>query len=394
MKKAGLIFIIGFVLSCAGQTINTRETPKTPSTKSSQTTNQKKNIPVETNEKKMSFENLDEAYMAMCQNLEQLPDDAVKSAFDLAVDILREDPGHVRANIVLFNAHLYKANKEQVIEQIKKIVTLNPKKPESCIELGTLFARLGKISEAIIFFQKSIDLDSSFVEGYYNLARAKSLKRQFDQAINAYKKTIKLSPKHHRAWNNLGWIYMIKKDYKKATKHFKKALEMKPDYSVAYLNLGTISLLQKNLDQAEKEFKTFIKQKPNSPDGYRNLATVYQQKQQFDDAISAFRALLKIKPDDYVAMNNLAVMLLSKAKYGESVKLLQKVYHSNLANEKIKSEVKKSLSLASYHMAETLSRLDDKKDQAIKAYEDYLKYSDDLSEKHIQQIKDKISALQ
>jgi tetratricopeptide (TPR) repeat protein len=379
-------------LSCAGQNINTKNVPEPPSKEPKQTTNKKP--PLETLQKNTSFENIDDAYMAMDQNLDQLTDEAVKSAFELAVNTLKEDPGHMRANIVLFNAHLYKANEEQVLEQFKKLITLQPTKPESCIELGTLLARLGKIPHAIVFFQKSIDLDASFSEGYYNLARAKSLMRQFDQAINAYKKTIELSPKHYRAWNNLGWIYMLKKDFKKATEHINKALEIKPDYSVAYLNLGTISLLQKDLDQAEKEFKTYIKQKPEKPDGYRNLATVYQHKQQFDDAISAFRELLKIKPDDYVAMNNLAVMLLSKAKYGESVRLLQQVYLSDVKNEKIKSEVKKSLSLASFHLAETLSKHDDKKELAIKAYKDYLKYSEDLPDGTIQKIKDKISALQ
>ena len=395
MKKLSIILIIVFVFGCAGQNIN-RYKDTAPPKKTQQTTKhiQKEKATLETRQKTILFENLDAAFIAMNKNLNELNDEAVRSAFEIAVDVLKKDPDHIRANIVLFNAYLYKANEEQTVEQFNKLAVLEPKKPESCIELGTLFARLGRVSEAIVLFQRSVELDPNFVEGYYNLGRAFSLKRQFDQSINAYTKTIELAPKHHRALNNLGWIYMIKKDYKKAKEHINKAIENKPDYGVAHLNLGTINLLQQDFDLAEKNFKHFIELKPEDPEGYRNLASVYQKKQQFDDAITMFRKLLKYKPDDYVAMNNLAVLLLSKARYGESVRLLQEVYNADIKNSKFKAEVKKSLALASFHLAETLATHADKKQQAVKAYEDYLNYSDNLSETAIQQVKDKITALQ
>jgi Flp pilus assembly protein TadD len=395
MKKASIILSIVFVLACAGQNINTNLTSDTPSKKTQQTTknnHQKKNTR-KTNQS-MLFKNIDDAYMAMKKDLEKLTDDAVRSAFDIAVEVLKKDPAHIRANIVLFNAHLYKANKEQTVEQFKKLLTLQPKTSESCIDLGTLLARLGKIPEAIIFFEKSVEIDPDFVEGYYNLGRAYSINRQFDQAINAYQKNIEMNPKHYRAWNNLGWIYMIRKDFEKGSEHFNKAIEIKQDYSVAHLNLGTIYLLEEKYDLAEKKFKTYIELKPDNPDGYKNLTTVYQKKQQFDDAIVMFRKLLKLKPDDYLTMNNLAVLLLSKARYGESVKLLKCVYNASIKNDSFKKEVKKTLAVATFHLAETLATHADKKDQALIAYADYLKYADNLSETAIKQVKDKIAALQ
>jgi Flp pilus assembly protein TadD len=396
MKKANIILSIFLVLGCAGQNINTNLKTDTSSQQTQQTThiNHTQQNTHKSSQQSMAFENLDAAYMAMKNNLEKLTDDAVKSAFEMAVNVLKKDPGHIRANIIIFNAHLYKANKEQTVEQFQKLVTLTPKTSESCIDLGTLFARLGKIPEAIIFFKRSVEIDPDYVEGYYNLGRAYSLNRQFDQAIDAYHKNTELDPKHYRAWNNLGWIYMIRKDFVKSSKHFNKAIEIKNDYSVAYLNLGTINLLQEKYDIAEKNFKQYIELKPGKPDGYKNLATVYQKKEQFDDAIAMFRKLLKLTPDDYLAMNNLAVLLLSKARYGESVKLLKRVYNANTKNDRFKAEVKKTLAVATFHLAETLATDSDKKEQAIKAYENYLKYADNISDTATQEVKDKISALQ
>ena len=385
MKKASIILIICFVLGCAGRNLNTQETT---------IQNQKENTPLDTNQQNMIFGNIDEAYIGMDKDLEKLSDEAVRSAFEMAVDTLKKDPGHTRANIVLFNAHVYKSNQKQVLEQYKKLIALKPETSASCVELGSLFARLGKISEAIVFFERSVELDPNFVEGYYNLGRALTLNRQLDQAITAYNKNIKLDPKHYRAWNNLGWIYMIQKDYEPAEKHFNKALEIKPDYDVAHSNLGNLSLLQQDYALAVKQFKQYIDLKPDDPEGYRKLASAYQNNQQLDDAITTFRELLKHKPDDYVAMNNLAILLLSQARFGESVRLLTDVYNARHVNKKLKNEVKKALALASFQLAETLATHIDKKQQAIKAYEDYLKYSNHLSEARTQQVQEKISALQ
>jgi len=391
-----IIMSMMIVLSCAGQNINTNPETDTSSKKIKETTkrSQKTQRSRKIHQQKVLFENIDDAFMAMKKDLDNLPDDTVKSAFEIAVDILKKNPGHIRANIVLFNAHLYKANKEETVEQFKKLLALNPKTSESCIDLGTLLARLGKIPEAIAFFEKSVEITPDFAEGYYNLGRAYSINRQFDQAINAYLRNIEIEPKHYRAWNNLGWIYMIRKDFEKSLDHYNKAIEIKHDYSVAHLNLGTIYLLQKKYDLAEKKFKQYIEFRPDNPDGYKNLASVYQKKQQFDDAIAMFRKLLKLKPNDYLAMNNLAVLLLSKARYGESVKLLKHVYNANTINDKFKTEVKKSLAVATFHLAETLATHADKKSQAIQAYEDYLKYADNLSETVTKQVQDKISAIQ
>ncbi|ETR72494.1 MAG: hypothetical protein OMM_07485 [Candidatus Magnetoglobus multicellularis str. Araruama] len=72
------------------------------------------------------------------------------------------------------------------------------------------------------------------------------------------------------------------------------------------------------------------------------------------------------KPDDLIAMNNLAVLLLSKARYGESVRLLKTVYNTDIADKKFKSEVSKTLAVASFHLAEALADHSDKKSKPFK----------------------------
>ena len=341
-----------------------------------------------------SFKNIDEAYLTMTKQLAELPEESVKSAFELAINTLKKDPEHVRANIVLFEAHLYKGNKEQIVEQFKRLISIRPKTPERCIELGTVIAKLGKIPEAMFMFQRSVDLDPNFSTGYYNLGRAYFMQHYYDKAIIAYKKTIELDPQEHRAWNNLGWVYMAQKNYEDCEFHLKKSIEVKKNYPVAHLNLGLAYIVQKKLDDAEQILKKYIELKPEDSEGYRNLSSVYQQKGDLDAAIQTLKNFLERKPDDIVAKNNLAVLLLSKAKYKESVRLLKSIKDKKVKDPKFKKEVLKTLAVASYHLAESLAKINGKHHQAIESYQDYLQFSENLSPKNIKSVKDKIKRLE
>ncbi|MBF0452784.1 MAG: tetratricopeptide repeat protein [Candidatus Magnetomorum sp.] len=400
MKKSLLMILICILWACASQDLRSQSSeslssPQPPS-KDTRPLNSTAGNATSTGEpvEKKSYKTIDDAYSAMKKNLSELPEESVKSAFELAVKTLKDHPNHVIANIVLFEAHLYKKNEEQVVELFNKLVRLTPETPELCIELGAVIAKLGKISEAMIQFQRSVELDPNYATGYYNLGRAYFMKRDFEQAIIAYKKTVELNPREHRAWNNLGWVYMAQKDFEHSMTSLKRAIQEKQDYPVAYLNLGMVYLLQKDLDNAEGMFKQYIELKPDDSEGYRNLSSVYQQKGKMDDAIQILRTFLQIKPDDIIAKNNLAVLLLSKARYGESVRLLKSIHNKNVNDPKFNKEVAKTLAVASYHLAEALTKREGKSKQAIDAYRDYLNLSDNLSEDLIKEIEMKIKRLE
>jgi tetratricopeptide (TPR) repeat protein len=84
-------------------------------------------------------------------------------------------------------------------ENYKKAIYLNPNRPETYNNIGSLYIETGKYDEAIPYLLKCIEI----------------------------------SPEFYIAYFNLGMAYYLKKDYEKAKEYFKKTLEIKPDFKPA-----------------------------------------------------------------------------------------------------------------------------------------------------------------
>lgn len=80
--------------------------------------------------------------------------------------------------------------------------------------------------KAIKRCKKAIDLDSKFVEPYYNMGIAYQNENKEDLALKNFQRVVELENNHLKAWNNMGILYEIKGDYESALKAYGKAVEI------------------------------------------------------------------------------------------------------------------------------------------------------------------------
>ncbi len=104
--------------------------------------------------------------------------------------------------------------------------------------MGLVYAKLGRLDEAIRQWLKALSIDPTFLIARYNLVRAYLNKKDYNNAILQLKTIIEQSPKEEKAYNIPGIIYWTLGQYKLAETAFKKALEIKSDYKMAQLNLA------------------------------------------------------------------------------------------------------------------------------------------------------------
>jgi tetratricopeptide (TPR) repeat protein len=109
--------------------------------------------------------------------------------------------------------------------------------------------------EAIAAYQQAINLDSSNVDAYLNLAIALQQEGQTEQAISNYRQVLKLDPKNTVAYNNLGALLVIQGQPSEAIAVYQQAIRQNPKNAVAYYNLGVTLYNQGNLKQANQAFK-------------------------------------------------------------------------------------------------------------------------------------------
>ncbi|QSR87851.1 tetratricopeptide repeat protein [Methylacidiphilum caldifontis] len=75
-------------------------------------------------------------------------------------------------------------------------------------ELGNEALAIGDLEKAKYYYEKSIDSDPSYFEGWQALAMTYYKLGQYDEAVNANKKAIELRPHDPMVWTSLSLAYI------------------------------------------------------------------------------------------------------------------------------------------------------------------------------------------
>ena len=113
-----------------------------------------------------------------------------------------------------------------------------PKSPEDHLLLGESLARKGKIDEAIVEFERAIEMRPDYVEAYTKLGAAYGQEGMIDQSISASKRSVELDPQNATGYNNLGNAFGKEGNYEEAFAAFYKAIELDPSYAKPHYGLA------------------------------------------------------------------------------------------------------------------------------------------------------------
>ena len=91
--------------------------------------------------------------------------------------------------------------------------------------------------EAIVEYDKAIELSPGYAEAYNNRAAAKIALHQYASAISDCNKVIELDPKYVLAYNNRGFAKASLGNYASAIADYNRALHLEPDY-VLFITIG------------------------------------------------------------------------------------------------------------------------------------------------------------
>jgi tetratricopeptide (TPR) repeat protein len=114
--------------------------------------------------------------------------------------------------------------------------------------LGLALFYLDREEDALVSFNKAIELDKTFYQAWYNrgvllLKRTKDIylfpgsldlseesKKQYQEAIASFNKTIEIEQKYHRAWYYRAECYAIIQEVDLAIKDLKEAIRLNSEY--------------------------------------------------------------------------------------------------------------------------------------------------------------------
>lgn len=188
-------------------------------------------------------------------------------------------------------------------------------------------------AEALSWFQKAIDLDSSNAELYAGVARQLIGLERLADARDALDKAIQLKPSHAEAQTMLGVYYQkITNDFEAAEKHYRLAIGADPKYARPQYLLGEYYVSVQRLDDARTVYEQLCKNVPDAYEGHFGLGSVLVKQNQNEEAARELKRAMEIKPANPEPYRLMAQALAKLGKKEESQAALKR-YQERKENE-------------------------------------------------------------
>ncbi len=142
---------------------------------------------------------------------------------------------------------------QERIENLNRILKVNPNDVESRVELGRLYLSKHQIENAIIQLEKAVNIDTSNTQAYLllSLALQKRTKPELKKAVEILDRALQIDPDNDNVHLNLGQDYYRLGESQKAIEEFGKAIGLSKDTAVLIsAHLGLVALYKEQGDSA------------------------------------------------------------------------------------------------------------------------------------------------
>jgi tetratricopeptide (TPR) repeat protein len=208
------------------------------------------------------------------------------------------------------------------------------KNPSSWIahnNLGAALMRMGRRDEAIVHYQKALEIDPDDAEVNSNLGSAFLQTGRTAEFIAHFNRAIEMQPRDATAHANLGAALLQMGHVEEAIGHLQKALEIDPNFVEAHSNLGNAFLQTGDVNQSLAHLQRAVELDPANAAAHYNLADTSLQMGRVDEAVTHLQKVLTIDSQDLEAENSLAWVLATwpETQVRNGAKAIELAEHAN-----------------------------------------------------------------
>lgn len=115
---------------------------------------------------------------------------------------------------------------EEAIECYQKAVELNAAAAGALVNLGTIYYRMRKLTEAESYYRKAIEAEPDYALAHFNLGNLYDEEGDTEKALECYSLALQLNPDYADAHFNLALLCERRGDGMKAVRHWKAYLKL------------------------------------------------------------------------------------------------------------------------------------------------------------------------
>jgi tetratricopeptide (TPR) repeat protein len=229
------------------------------------------------------------------------------------------------------------ANK--AIDEYRQAIEADPTSEYLTAGLAELYARTGRIRDAVLEAQDILKKDPNNLEAHRLLGRIylRSLGDVQDGsgsdsvlklAIEQYEQIVKLDPESTDDHLLLGRLYKVNNDLQKAESEFKTAVSLEPDNEDAVTALALLYTEENDYGKAAKVLGS-VPDSARSAKLYSVLGYTYEQQKEYKKAIEAYRKATELDHDNLDAIRGLAQNLLNDGQLDAALEQYKIVAEAN-----------------------------------------------------------------
>jgi tetratricopeptide (TPR) repeat protein len=196
----------------------------------------------------------------------------------------------------------------------RQTIAMQPADTEALTNLGNIYLRQGRISEAQVVLQRALSLNADLPEANNLLGIIWLGQKDTQKAEVAFRTAIRSQPDMPEAQNNLANLLADRDDFKQAEFHLQKAIASDASYADAHHSYGLLLARMGNFAKAESELKEAVSLQPSSAAFRTDLADVLVINGRSVAAEEAYRSAIVLDPSFVQAHVGLGNLLTVQGK--------------------------------------------------------------------------------
>lgn len=222
----------------------------------------------------------------------------LKEAKGYVKEILKKDPNHVEALILLANIVEKEGDKEALRNIYEQILSHDPKNKIILFNLGVLEAEQGNLKKGLHYFEKLVKVDPKDIQAREALFDIYQRQKRNDLAFNQAIELIKVIPRNISYYRYMFNYLTALDEYEQLSNYMLKGVRANPENFELrqYLILAYLKLKKNEL--AVQEIKEALKLRPNNTDLLHQLAKIKEVAGNPDQALQVYKKILDISPGD------------------------------------------------------------------------------------------------
>jgi tetratricopeptide (TPR) repeat protein len=227
----------------------------------------------------------------------------------------------------------------KAIEEYRLAIDSDPTSEYLTSGLAELYAKTGRIRDAVLEAQDILKKDPNNLEAHKLLGRIylRSLgdvqsgsgsDSVLKLAIEQYQEIIKIEPDNVDDHLLLGRLYRLNNDLQKAENEFKMAVKLQPDSEEAVTTLAYLYNEEGDTARAAEALSS-VPDATRSAKLYSALGYTYEQRKEYKKAITAYRKAIELDRDNLDAIRGLAQNLLNDGQTDAALEQYKIIADSN-----------------------------------------------------------------